>query len=324
MIFNILLSGITGIQGRDAVVKERPKAAGTEASATTAKTEPAKEITPAEQGKTAAQNESKRSGARLNADNADNKDDIRKASAARSEKIKKLALDRRKKLIAAHRAKKIAAMKRSAAIRKKALLRRWALKKSGYERPIVMLDTQHVGKFSNPADRGAYGYGMAEAPTVERYMGMAAAMLKKEGYGVLRAGYRGKRGEYADRAAYAKDNGADVYFAGHLNAGSGRANFSLVETSSNAKSGSIKLMNAVAKSYRKHLNPSLIKRKMLAPGERGNKCVKTAAPSIPAVILEPMFIDNPGNARQLKHGDGAKKIADAIVESVEEVAPIRK
>lgn len=241
-------------------------------------------------------------------------------------KKKARALLAKKRLVLAR--KKAVALKRKFAVRKRQVIaikkkKISRSKKTAYRRlkPVIMLDTQHVGKSSNPGDRGASGYGLSEAKTTEKYMDIAATMLKKDGYAVIRAGYEGKKGEYSQRAAYAKHYDADLYFAGHLN--SGGKNYSLVETSYNAKAGSIKLMNTVAKAFHKHLGTTTVKRKVLSAGERGNKCVRAAAPHVPAVILEPYFLDNRLHSKYLKQ-DGTKRVAEAIKESVEKMVPSAK
>lgn len=235
-----------------------------------------------------------------------------KTKNGKSETARKL-LRKRKALLAIKR-------KRLMAKKLKARKHRGSVKTRHVRKPIIMLDTQHVGKHSNPGDRGASGFGLSEAGTTEKYMDIAAKMLKKDGYGVIRAGYQGKRGEYVSRAAYAKRYGASLYFAGHLNAGG--KNYSLVETSYNAKSGSKRLMNTVARAFKKRLGTPLVKRKVLSSGERGNKCVRAATPKIPAVILEPYFIDNHKHAVMLKK-NGPKRVAEAIVDTVEKMVPKR-
>ncbi len=181
----------------------------------------------------------------------------------------------------------------------------------------IMLDTQHVGRFSNPMDRGAEGCGLIEAREVDRYFDVAVKLLRADGHKITRGGYTGVKGDYPDRAKWANANGVDVYLAGHLNSFDGKANYSLVEVSFNSSGKSKVLACALLDGFKKYLGLRTVY-KHLDQGERGNSCVKYT--SMPAVILEPLFIDNPDHARMLKIGEGHKKIAEAIRDAIRSFA----
>ena len=86
---------------------------------------------------------------------------------------------------------------------------------------LVILDRQHVGKPNNLDDLGAYSELSQEheAHMVGRYMLEVEWTLRKLGHRVvtLSDGYYSHRHKRANNL-FAKESGACIYLAGHLNA----------------------------------------------------------------------------------------------------------
>lgn len=89
---------------------------------------------------------------------------------------------------------------------------------------MIVLDRQHVGKPNNTEDLGAYSELCQEheAHLVGRYMLEIEWTLRKLGHRVvtLTDGYYDHRHKRANNF-FAKESGACIYLAGHLNAGGG-------------------------------------------------------------------------------------------------------
>lgn len=88
----------------------------------------------------------------------------------------------------------------------------------------IVLDRQHIGKPNNPDDLGAYSEvsQQHEAHMVGRYLLETERTLRRFGHHVivLSDGYYSHRHKRANNF-FAKETGACIYLAGHLNAGGG-------------------------------------------------------------------------------------------------------
>ncbi len=86
----------------------------------------------------------------------------------------------------------------------------------------ISIDVQHMGKPTNPADRGASYGKYQEANLVLKYASLAFQELTAKGYEAFLI----TSGTYTERHDWINRHGIDLYLACHLNAGGGR--YSLV------------------------------------------------------------------------------------------------
>lgn len=184
----------------------------------------------------------------------------------------------------------------------------------------VFLDIGHMGKPGKPLDRGASFEGDFESALCMTYALFAEGMFLRAGYEVFLLCY----GEYATRKQSANRITANnprtaLYLSCHLNAGSG--NYSLVEHYYDATEQTRRIADIVVSHFRQKLGtkyPSMSFAaggvKELSKGERGAVCLKET--NMSALILEPLFIDNPEHLL-LARGHSFE-IARAIFDAVEE------
>jgi N-acetylmuramoyl-L-alanine amidase len=178
--------------------------------------------------------------------------------------------------------------------------------------PVVVLDRQHIGRASKPHDLGAYCDGLAEAVLVRRYLAVAEDLLRAAGCVVVPM----SDGEYAERHARACAMRADVYVAGHVNAGFGSDGYAFYDGRSTAGRT---LARAIA--ARLGVLPELTHASAVA-------CASTGAWVNPwytirgvyqgrpvGLCYEPCFLDSPAH-RPLLTDEGLIRIGDALAHGI--------
>lgn len=124
-------------------------------------------------------------------------------------------------------------------------------------------------------------------------------------------------GDYKERQLSANDDGAICYAEQHFNAGAG--GYALVVVGDNAsarsKNWGIAYTAAVAKEFD-------VKDKGIAIGGlngRGNDNVKYT--DMPAILLEPLFCDNPAHAQIIRSAVGQDALAKILADTIREAFP---
>lgn len=185
----------------------------------------------------------------------------------------------------------------------------------------IILDVQHMGKPKSPFSRG----GKNDDGDYESDLALKYAICIRERF--LVAGYKTflmTHGSYQERHAWANrycDPKTSLYLACHINSGGGR--YPLVEYTVSAMPQTKKLAKLIANKFTEKLTPletdpaypyfDPAQAWELTPTSRGWVCIAQTIMS--ALILEPLFIDNP------QHLEVAKKpfaVARAVFEAVEE------
>jgi N-acetylmuramoyl-L-alanine amidase len=170
----------------------------------------------------------------------------------------------------------------------------------------IVLDVQHMGKPNKPADRGASHNGYQEADLALNYATLAFQELTTKGYETFLI----TSGTYAERHVWVNRHGIDLYLACHLNAGGGR--YSLVEHYYDAGQRTREIAKIMAENFKTVLGTSAGKVWEIPKDGRGAVCLSGTRPS--ALLLEPLFIDNPQH--QIIAVERPHLIAQAIIETI--------
>ena len=133
------------------------------------------------------------------------------------------------------------------------------------------------------------------------------------------------KGEYATRQKQANKDKADLYLEQHFNSsGKGiwtKADYALGVVATNASAISINF----AKTYAKNIDAEFKEITRLGfddgvkVGGRGDGNLKYT--EMPAVVLEPMFVDDPDHVAIIKSDEGQKRLAKVLVETIEKYCP---
>ena len=163
----------------------------------------------------------------------------------------------------------------------------------------IALSLGHWGKFSRPHDRGATGTDDQGKLAVEAWEALpllveVALRLEHQGHEVLLLTY----GNYSHRNRAANAWGAELYLEFHLNAGGGRYSMVLYD----ARGGDVRQSQALelAKAMSQAMGNGAYKAVSTQENGRGHHNISKV--KAPAFILEPAFIDNPGQLRAYREG----------------------
>lgn len=169
---------------------------------------------------------------------------------------------------------------------------------------VVVLDVQHLGKVSRPADRGAFFAGKYEADiNLEVAEKVKAKLTELGATAYILVKDTGRRMDYQERHKFAKEINANLYLAMHLNAG--RGNYSYWGyISTNAKGLAEKFASVFYKNYGLK---AIIKK--LDTTTRGYICI-SGIPDV-GILCEPLFIDT-----HLNEALNTEKLASVYVEAI--------
>ncbi len=183
---------------------------------------------------------------------------------------------------------------------------------------LVVLDFQHINKPNRPKDRGASYPGhidskikaFNEVDIVIEYMNKMRIGLEKSGHKVV----FGLSGFYGQRHTQVNDMfpGANLYIAGHINAGGG--SYARVEVDYRAGSSTRRIAGLVSDNFAKKLPVSRSEVTTLRKTSRGFSCINGVRCS--AILLEPLFIDYKSHREFMSKQSGTKAIADSVIEAV--------
>lgn len=128
------------------------------------------------------------------------------------------------------------------------------------------------------------------------------------------------RGDYKTRQLAANADKALLYVEQHFNAvESPKPNYAHAKVATNGSSRSVNIARSYAKRIAKAFDIPVGFDDGVDKGGRGNGNLLHT--SMPAILLEPVFISNPDGAGWVKHPDGQRKLARALVETVKEFFP---
>jgi N-acetylmuramoyl-L-alanine amidase len=185
---------------------------------------------------------------------------------------------------------------------------------------VVVVDVQHAYRTGiHAADRGTLyafsdGTHAEEADLSAHYAARLAADLRAMGASVFTNDpARGKLvGAYLDRQRQATLLSADVYLACHTNAG--RGSYAAVEyaTVNPGRGLAMSIASELDRTFFEINNGKAVE---LVEGERGMVCVRGFTRG-PALILEPLFPDNPDHQRLCTH-DGLELVGSAIARGIQ-------
>ncbi len=151
---------------------------------------------------------------------------------------------------------------------------------------ILVLDTGHIpGK-----DPGAIGNGLKEADLTGKIVDIILDKLRAYEVDIRVA----PRGELSERAAFANQMKADFFFSVHVNAGGGTGYESFIHPAAS------ELTETIAKVIHLEMATFYFKNGFVDRGlKRGNLAVLRET-SMPAVLVENLFIDNKKDAAFLR------------------------
>jgi N-acetylmuramoyl-L-alanine amidase len=164
----------------------------------------------------------------------------------------------------------------------------------------IAVDVQHLYRPSKPHDRGALftladGTHTDEASATLKYAAVLCDYLEASGATVLTndAAHGILTGEYRTRNRAAQVWQAHAYLACHLDAGGGE--YAMVERMAMTAGGELAeiLATAVSEAFPRELPHHQVR--LLGAEQRGAVCVEAVPATIPALILEPFFGDQPNH-----------------------------
>ena len=178
--------------------------------------------------------------------------------------------------------------------------------------PLVVLDRQHIGKPSRPLDLGAEREGLAEAVLVRRYLATAEDVLRAGGCVVVPMG----DGDYSDRHARACAMRADVYVAGHVNAGGGSGGYAFYDSRSAAGHLLARAVAARLGEFPELRGASATACSGAAPWSNAWHTIRGVYEGRPVgLCYEPCFIDQPAHA-PLFTSDGLVRVGTALARGI--------
>jgi N-acetylmuramoyl-L-alanine amidase len=176
----------------------------------------------------------------------------------------------------------------------------------------VIFDVQHQSKITRPRDRGAIFENYKESDLVFNYVLKATKYLYEN---TVHNTFIMSYGNYYTRHWLVNKHNPSVYLACHLNSClNGVGKYSLVEylTSQAENENTKKLAELFSDNFKELLPVEKSIIKVINNNNRGHYCLKNV--KCPAVILEPLFINNPEHLDFILNND--YKIAGAIAKSV--------
>jgi len=175
----------------------------------------------------------------------------------------------------------------------------------------VCLDLGHWGKRRRPLDRGAVYRDKVEAYEVVPIMLECAKALEREGYLAYLLTY----GEYEERNKFANEIDADLYLAFHLNSAERPGKYGLILYD---KRGCFSGFFAeVLKDEFERILPWKFKVKGIDKGDRGFVQIKFT--EMPALILEPYFLNSEDQAKYFDKEDFAIALVAGVNKSFREL-----
>ena len=130
------------------------------------------------------------------------------------------------------------------------------------------------------------------------------------------------KGEYLERQVAASRDKAVAYVEHHFNSAGPTANYALVVVGSNASQTSVNWGSWYAKAVAEHFGTRVYQKDGVARGGldgRGDGNVKHT--TMPAVLLEPLFVSNPQQADIVRSAAGQAALARILAESIRRFFP---
>lgn len=130
------------------------------------------------------------------------------------------------------------------------------------------------------------------------------------------------KGEYLERQSAANNDKAVAYVEHHFNSAGPTANYSLVVVGSNASQTSVNWGSWYAKAVAEQFGTQVYRPDGVARGGldgRGDGNVKHT--TMPAVLLEPLFVSNPQQAEIVRSAAGQATLARILAESIRRFFP---
>jgi hypothetical protein len=129
-------------------------------------------------------------------------------------------------------------------------------------------------------------------------------------------------GEYLDRQLAANKDKAVAYVEHHFNSAGPTANYALVVVGSNASQTSVNWGSWYAKAVAEQFQSKVFREDGVSRGGldgRGDGNVKHT--TMPAVLLEPLFVSNPQQADIVRSASGQAALARILAESIRRFFP---
>ena len=172
---------------------------------------------------------------------------------------------------------------------------------------LVALDVGHIGKPHSIRDKGAVYNGICEADLVLFYVTITRSLLEMRNVNTVLLTHQ----EYSQRKLFCKQVRADIHLQCHLNAAGGK--YGLILYNEINPTDCHSLASKIAKQFEANLPITLCKIEKMKEKDRRNSCVMD---SIPSLLLEPLFLDNPDHFKFLQKDEGVVEIAKAIVAGI--------
>lgn len=181
---------------------------------------------------------------------------------------------------------------------------------------LIVLDVGHGWKKSASGapyfDPGACAFDLQEHARAEKLAEITREVLRAAGYRVLVLTKDvGGAMNYPERQAIAKARNASAYISLHFNAGGGRYSWTKY-----AHDVSIPLARKLEENYVKNLGTAYKAPAKLVLGARGRACISYIAGAFPAVLSEPLFLDNHDHAAKLQSDKTYRLMAEAIRDAI--------
>lgn len=125
------------------------------------------------------------------------------------------------------------------------------------------------------------------------------------------------KGSYKSRQEQANKDKCVCYVEHHFNSAAASADYSLTVVAANASETSKKW----GKLYTKTITEAFGTKAggdggILVGGYKGRGNANLVHTAMPAILVEPMFVSNPGQAKIVKSEQGQQKLAQALVDSI--------
>ena len=173
----------------------------------------------------------------------------------------------------------------------------------------IVLSVGHVGKVSNPRDRGAEYQGSRESDLVLIYALSAFQHLEKQGHLVYLLTY----GDYSERKKFCRKIGAELHLQLHLNSAEKPGDYALIEYRKSNENKCSALAEIMKAEFTEELPVKKTAIWTMKKGDNGYVCCMS---DIPSLLLEPLFLNNEKHYESMMDGDMLFTIGKAITNSI--------
>ena len=173
----------------------------------------------------------------------------------------------------------------------------------------ICLSVGHMGKTSNPKDRGCEFQGSRESDLVLIYALSTFQHLEKQGHLV----YLLTHGNYSERKAFCRKIGAELHLQLHLNCAEKPGDYALIEYRKSNESKCLALAEIMKAEFSKELPVKKTDIRTMKKGDNGYICCMSG---IPSLLIEPLFLNNEKHYKSIMDGDMLFVIGRTITNSI--------